>query len=85
MTVFTLDDLRRIMREAAGEGEAVDLDGDILDTPFGDLDYDSLAVLEMTVRVEREFGVKLGDDEVGGVKLPSEFIDLVNSRLQPGE
>ncbi|MBB5080433.1 acyl carrier protein [Nonomuraea endophytica] len=85
MTVFTLDDLRRIMREAAGEGDAVDLDGDILDTPFGDLDYDSLAVLEMTVRVEREFGVKLGDDEVGGVKLPSEFIDLVNSRLQPGE
>ncbi|MEV4895161.1 acyl carrier protein [Nonomuraea sp. NPDC050547] len=85
MTVFTLDDLRRIMREAAGEGEAVDLDGDILDTPFADLDYDSLAVLEMTVRVEREFGVKLGDDEVGGVKLPSEFIDLVNSRLQPGE
>ncbi|MFI6294199.1 acyl carrier protein [Nonomuraea sp. NPDC050790] len=85
MTVFTLDDLRRIMREAAGEGEAVDLDGDILETPFADLDYDSLAVLEMTVRVEREFGVKLGDDEVGGVKLPSEFIDLVNSRLPQGE
>ncbi|MER6950329.1 acyl carrier protein [Nonomuraea sp. NPDC005983] len=85
MIVFTLDDLRRIMREAAGEGESVDLDGDILDTPFADLDYDSLAVLEMTVRVEREFGVKLGDDEVGGVKLPREFIELVNDRLQPGE
>jgi act minimal PKS acyl carrier protein len=85
MTVFTLDDLRRIMREAAGEGEFVDLDGDIHDTPFTDLDYDSLAVLEITVRVEREFGVKLGDDEVGGVKLPREFIELVNDRLRPGE
>ncbi|MFF5212003.1 acyl carrier protein [Streptosporangium sp. NPDC000396] len=81
MSQFTLQDLRLVMREAAGENTDVDIDGDILDTPFGDLNYDSLAILEVTVRVERKFGIKLGDDEVGEVKRPREFLDLVNARL----
>ncbi|MFF4775710.1 acyl carrier protein [Microtetraspora fusca] len=80
MSQFTLQDLRRVMREAAGEDAGVDLDGDILDTSFADLQYDSLAVLEITVRVERELGVKLGDDAVESAT-PRDFLALVDARL----
>ena len=43
MPQFTLEDLKRVLREAAGEDESVDLDGGIMDTEFGELGYDSLA------------------------------------------
>ncbi|MFY3807821.1 hypothetical protein, partial [Escherichia coli] len=39
MTTFTLDDLVLIMR-AGGGADREELEGDILDMPFGDLGYD---------------------------------------------
>ena len=82
MTQFTLDDLKRALRTAAGEDESVDLDGDILDTDFGDLGYDSLAILETASLVERGFDVQLPDDGVGMQHTPGKFIDFVNSILR---
>lgn len=75
---LTLADLTRILRESAGEDEGVDLDGDILDTTFTDLGYDSLALLEAASRVERELGVKLSEDTVGEAETPRLFLALVN-------
>ncbi|MGO4426204.1 actinorhodin polyketide synthase, partial [Streptomyces sp. MCAF7] len=34
MTQMTLAELTTLLRECAGEDETVDLDGDVLDTPF---------------------------------------------------
>jgi act minimal PKS acyl carrier protein len=82
MARFTLDDLRQALRTAAGEDESVDLDGDILDTDFGDLGYDSLAILETASLVERNFDVQLPDDDVGVQHTPRTFTDFVNSILQ---
>jgi act minimal PKS acyl carrier protein len=82
MARFTLDDLKQALRTAAGEDESVDLDGDILDTDFGDLGYDSLAILETASLVERNFDVQLPDDDVGMKHTPGKFIDFVNSILQ---
>jgi act minimal PKS acyl carrier protein len=82
MARFTLDDLRQVLRTAAGEDESVDLDGDILDTDFGDLGYDSLAILETASLVERNFDVRLPDDDVGVQHTPRTFVDFVNSILQ---
>lgn len=82
MARFTLDDLKQALRTAAGEDESVDLDGDILDTDFGDLGYDSLAVMETASLIERGFGVRLPDDDVGLQHTPGTFIDFVNSVLQ---
>ena len=59
MNAFTLDDLRRILRACAGEAESIDLDGDIVDIPFDELGYDSLALLELASRVEREYGAAI--------------------------
>jgi len=82
MARFTLDDLRQVLRAAAGEDDSVDLDGDILDTEFGELGYDSLAIMETASMIQRSFDVKLPDDDVGRQHTPGQFIAFVNSVLQ---
>lgn len=79
MTQLTLDDLRKLMREAAGD--AGYLDGDILDVGFNELGYDSLALLEAAARVERQYRVKIGDDAVANIVSPRDFLELVNMQL----
>jgi act minimal PKS acyl carrier protein len=79
MSEFTMDDLRRVMQEAAGENRH--LEGDVLDQPFTELGYDSLALLEAAARVERSLGIQIGDDDIAGVGTPRDFIQLVNDRL----
>ncbi len=67
---MTIDDLRRIMTECAGEDETVNFDGDILDTPFVDLGYDSLALMETASRIKEEFGITVPDEEIAVVETP---------------
>lgn len=83
MSTFTADDLRRIIRSTVGTDDSVDLDGDILDVPFTDLGYDSLAVLEVAGRIEKEFPVTIGDDTVGDLTTPRAVVEFVNHRLAP--
>ncbi|MER6631575.1 acyl carrier protein [Streptomyces sp. NPDC000987] len=78
---FTLDDLKRILLEAAGVDESVDLDGDILDTEFEQLSYESLAILETCGRIERDYGISLDDSVVTEAKTPRALLDLVNAQL----
>ncbi|WP_327208863.1 acyl carrier protein [[Kitasatospora] papulosa] len=79
MKGFTLADLKRVMRECAGEGENVDLDGDILDAPFENLGYDSLALLETATRIERELGVRMPEEVLSGARTPRLLLDAVAS------
>ncbi|MFE1321137.1 acyl carrier protein [Kitasatospora phosalacinea] len=79
--VFTLDDLRRILLSGAGAEEGVDLDGDILDVGFEDLGYESLALLETGVLVEKEFDVTLADETLTAARTPRALIDAVNAEL----
>jgi minimal PKS acyl carrier protein len=76
-TAFTIDDLRQVLREAAGTDENVDLDGDILDTDFESLGYESLALLETCGRIEREYGISL-DDAIDVLITPRSLIEVVN-------
>jgi act minimal PKS acyl carrier protein len=69
------------MRRAAGEDEAIDLDGGIGGTAFADLGYDSLAVMETASLVGRELGINLPDEIMAEVETPKEFVDLVNRTL----
>jgi acyl carrier protein len=78
MSEFTMDDLRQVMQEAAGENRH--LEGDVLDQQFTELGYDSLALLEAAARVERSRGVQIGDDDIADVGTPRDFIQLVNGR-----
>lgn len=78
---FTLDDLLRILRAAAGADESVDFDGDILDVEFESLGYESLALLETASRIERERGVTLDDDLASIQSTPRRLIKAVNESL----
>ncbi|WP_149179181.1 acyl carrier protein [Streptomyces sp. TRM49041] len=80
-TEFTLADLKRILLESAGSDEETDLDGDILDRPFEQLGYESLALLETVGRIEREYGVGLDDTALADGATPRELIDAVNGQL----
>ncbi|MFM9443736.1 acyl carrier protein [Streptomyces acidiscabies] len=78
---FTLDDLKRILLEAAGADEGVDLDGDVLDTDFTALGYESLALLETGGRIERAYGIALDDDVLTDTLTPRALIGVVNDLL----
>lgn len=78
---FTLDDLKRILLESAGADENVDLDGDILDTDFEELSYESLAILETCGRIERDYGISLDDSVVTEAKTPRALLEIVNVQL----
>jgi act minimal PKS acyl carrier protein len=82
-TQLTIDDLKKIMRECAGEDDAVSLEGDILDTSFLDLGYDSLALLETAALVKRQYGVTVSDEDLHGIETPRAFLEKVNSVLAP--
>ncbi|MEU6679686.1 acyl carrier protein [Streptomyces sp. NPDC046853] len=81
VTELTVEDLTRIMRESAGEDESVDLSGDILDSDFTELGYDSLALLETAGRIARDYGVELSDDDLDGIDTPRQFLTAVNRTL----
>lgn len=78
---FTIDDLKRILLEGAGAAESVDLDSDILDTEFEQLGYESLALLETSSRIEREYGITLTDSILADATTPRVLLDVVNQHL----
>ncbi|MEV4053674.1 phosphopantetheine-binding protein [Amycolatopsis sp. NPDC049688] len=82
MTQLTMSDLVALLRECAGEDEAVDLDGDIGAVPFEELGYDSLAVLNTTGRVERDYSIQLGDEIVAVSRNPDDLLRAINDRLR---
>jgi act minimal PKS acyl carrier protein len=79
---FTLDDLKRMLRAAAGEEDDSDnLGSDILDMGFEELGYDSLAMLETSRCIELECGITLDDDTVTTAATPRAMLELVNGEL----
>lgn len=81
MTQFSIDELIRLLRESAGEDEAVDLSGDILDTEFELLGYDSLAMFNTVGRIERDNGIQLPDSVVMEARTPRALLAEINTRL----
>ena len=80
MTTFTIVKLKEIMQSAA-DGAEVELEGDFLDTPFPDLDFDSLAVLEVATRVQHDYNLAIPDEAVAELKTPRDVLDYVTRRL----
>ncbi|MFI2712180.1 acyl carrier protein [Micromonospora sp. NPDC018662] len=81
MTTLDLPTLKDILRECAGEDEDAELTGDILDVPFADLGYDSLALLETAGVIQRRYGARLQDDAVTQAQTPRALLDLANQAL----
>jgi len=81
VSVFTMDDLRTIMRESAGECEVRSPGIDIAQTSYEDLGYDSLALLEVTARIKQNLGVQPPDEAIAKTSTPAETVAAVNELL----
>jgi act minimal PKS acyl carrier protein len=77
---FTIEDLRRIIFESAGEGEG-DIGLATADTELTDLGYESVALLEAGSRIEQEFGIRLEDSTLFDAATPRTLVDAVNAHL----
>ena len=71
----TIDDLATTMAEVAGEPLPT---GDVLDTTFVDLGYDSVVMMEVIAQLERANDVRLGDDAVREATTPRALLTLIN-------
>jgi len=80
MAQLTIDRLKDLLRVSAGEDEFITLDGDITQTAFSELGYDSLALLETAALIKREFGVDVTDD-ITELPTPGDLLGTVNERL----
>ncbi|AXK32539.1 acyl carrier protein [Streptomyces armeniacus] len=85
---FSMDELQRLLLTDSVEGAAVDIAA-AADTPFQELGYDSLAMLELVCRVGREYGVSLPEDAEKAMTTPNEAVryigrSLADARLEPG-
>ncbi|WP_030997653.1 acyl carrier protein [Streptomyces sp. NRRL F-5630] len=76
-----LENLTTVLRECAGESENADLSERALDISFTDLGYDSVAVLETTARIERDYGIALDDEAVSEAETLRQYLALVNEAL----
>ncbi|MFI9176338.1 acyl carrier protein [Streptomyces lincolnensis] len=82
MSGITRQDLRRILEGPGNEADAAVWEAaGILDTPFSDLGFDSLALLEMAVRIEQEYTVAVPEETVENLATPRAVLDFVNRRL----
>jgi minimal PKS acyl carrier protein len=81
--VLTIDTLMRLLTQAAGAVHGTGTGEAVADTEFSELGYDSLALLETASLVEREFGIRVGD-EVTQTSTPGEFLVHVNGIIAAG-
>ena len=81
MSQYTVDDLKRTVDACLGAENARALAEDRLDHPFTELGYDSLAVYEITTRIEDELGLAISDAEIDLLRTPASLLDMVNNKL----
>ncbi|POX42860.1 actinorhodin polyketide synthase [Streptomyces sp. Ru73] len=70
-----------LLRDSSGDSETNELSGDVLDVPFGELGYDSLALLQVTGVIERDAGVTLDDEALDEAETPRQYLEVVNRVL----
>ena len=75
---FTHDDLKHILVERIGLSEAEVPDE--LSTTFTELGLDSLAVVEMQLALQQDYGVSIPDEDADAMGTFGEAIDYVNRR-----
>lgn len=79
---FTIDDMTRLLEEAAGIADGIDwTDAATLDKSFDDLGYDSLGLIEFAARVRREYQITMSDDVVTDLNTPRSALDYVTRQI----
>jgi acyl carrier protein len=74
-----LEDLKRILVDRVGLPK--DDIPDDLTTTFDEIGLDSLAVMEIALAVEQEYGFQVADEDAERITSFGEALDYVNERL----
>jgi act minimal PKS acyl carrier protein len=74
---FTLETLGSVLRESAGEEEGFSLTASNEHVAFEELGYDSLALLQVTGRLQREYGLVASEQEMMDADTPAKLVQLV--------
>jgi acyl carrier protein len=76
---FSFDDLKRILVDRVGLSEdAVRNDPD---ATFEEMGLDSLALVEIQLAMQQEYGFSIPDEDADRIQTVGEAIDYVNGRL----
>ncbi|MGN5376903.1 acyl carrier protein [Streptomyces lasalocidi] len=49
---------------------------------FGNLGYDSVALLEVVSQLKNQYGIDLSDDSMGTFRTPREVLEVVNATIR---
>ncbi|RSN55081.1 hypothetical protein DMH01_32600 [Amycolatopsis sp. WAC 04182] len=80
MSTLTVDGLRGVMVACLGGSGTVDLEiTDLKTRSFEDLDFDSLARVELLHRLRESFGIEISDEDFQGFSGPRDLLDHVNA------
>lgn len=80
MNDFGIEDLNRLLASES-TGGAEELNESSLGEEFADLGYDSLALLELVSKVEREYGLKLPDNALENMLTPKSAVYYIGEKL----
>ncbi len=75
------DELILAFRRLATEVAEKDIPNTAEGTPIADLGIDSLGMLEIVGSMEREFKIRIPDDQLVGISTVGQLVDLVQRRL----
>jgi acyl carrier protein len=78
-TQFGFEDLKRILVDRVGMAEE-DVRDDRQAT-FDEMGLDSLALVEIKLAMEQDYGITVDDEEAERIQTVGEAIDYANSRL----
>lgn len=75
------EELFNSFRKIASEVAEKDIPSLTDKTVIADLGIDSLAMLEIVGSMEREFKIRIPDDQLVGIQTVAQLVDLVQKRL----
>ncbi|MEU6714048.1 acyl carrier protein [Nonomuraea sp. NPDC046802] len=81
MTQLSIDDLRRVLVDCAGEREGLAVGGDIAELTFEELGYDSLALIETAAKLKQRFDIDIEDDKVVTAETLGALLGLANAAV----
>lgn len=82
MSRFTIVELRRMLETSAGKVDGIDWeDTATQQLSFDEIGYDSLALLELSALVQREYSIRIPDEAIAELETPASAIAYVNDRF----
>ena len=84
MDAITIEQLSAVLAMCADRDEdfTEELSDDTQTMPFDNLGYDSLALFNVTVQIEKDFGVSLSYDQITNAETPIALLEVVNGALR---